>query len=183
MAYKPARVFYTHLQNNKTTNWLHGKEVFYMQKGVRFYVDKRSRGKVFVIEAKITGEIYLWDSNYTAHIKPRHPEISIKKIQRTLKDPDVIYKCSKKSPTLYYYKIIQSTEYCVVVSNNKYDKGKTNVVVTAYPDDHRDRFHWEKDYCCYRKSDVQAASYLDYLKENIQILSSADRMGCAGTAI
>ncbi|WP_160680906.1 hypothetical protein [Clostridium sp. C8-1-8] len=51
----------------------------------------------FKINGKLHEKIVLHNVNYNNHIKKRHPDISHKKIEEILNEPDYVYKRSNKS--------------------------------------------------------------------------------------
>lgn len=103
---------------------------------------------IFKLEGKLHKRIVLYNCNYKNHIKTSHPEINIKKIEIILKEPDYIYKASRKSDIYYYEKKIKGETYRVVIQ--KYKK-HVKKVVTGYKVFDEDRFTIKHVHCIYDK--------------------------------
>lgn len=94
---------------------------------MKYYFEDNSM--IFKLEGKLHERIILYSSNYRNHIKVKHTEITMKKIEEILKEPDYIYKPSKSSKDFYYEKNIGLETYRVVISDYK---KHVKCVITAY---------------------------------------------------
>jgi len=119
---------------------------------MKYYYE--SKHLIFKLEGKLHNRIVLHSNNYRKHIKVRHPEISMKKIEEILKEPDYIYKPSRKGLVYYYEKNFQEDTYRVVIE--KYKK-HVKEVITAYKVDDKDKYTVKHVYCAYDKN-----SFVDY---------------------
>lgn len=115
---------------------------------------------IFKIEGKLHNKIVLYNCNYRNHIKVRHPEISMKKIEKILKEPDFIYKPSRNSRLFYYEKKIEGDTYRVVIQSCK---KHVKEVVTGYKVFDEDKFTVKHVYCVYDKNTF--VDYDDIVKE------------------
>lgn len=105
---------------------------------------------VFRIKTKIHNKVILYNKNYKSHIKVRHPEITLNKIQKILEEPDFIYKRSKNSHEYYYEKKFGKYTYRIVVVSSY--KKHIKEVVTAYKvDKNKDDFTIKHVCCIYDK--------------------------------
>ena len=66
----------------------------------------KDRFKIFKLVGKLHKKIILYSANYKNHIKLKHPEMTMRKIEVILNSPDYVYKSSWSSKTYYYEKII-----------------------------------------------------------------------------
>ena len=112
--------------------------------------------KVFKLEGKLHKKIILYYANYKDHIKV--PEMTIKKIEQILNQPDYVYKQSRNSSIFYYEKNILNETYRVVIETYK---KHIKSVVTAYNVKSKDGFTIKHIYCVYDKD-----TFIDY--EDIQ---------------
>ncbi|GFZ30112.1 hypothetical protein CSC2_06380 [Clostridium zeae] len=120
-----------------------------------FYEDKLL---CFKINGKLHEKIVLHNNNYINHIKKRHSDINLKKIEEILYAPDYVYKRSNKSKDYYYEKNFNGDIYRVVIDDYKKHVKK---VVTAYKIDHKDEFTTKHIYCIYDKE-----TFVEYAEIN-----------------
>lgn len=113
---------------------------------------------IFKITGKLHEKVILYNRNYKNHIKVKHPEITIKKIETILNAPDYVYKRSCNGKTYYYEKNILDETYRVVIETYK---KHVKCVVTAYKVTGKERFTVKHAYCVYDKN-----TFIDY--EDIQ---------------
>ncbi|OPJ55201.1 hypothetical protein [Clostridium chromiireducens] len=114
--------------------------------------------KIFKLEGKLHKKIILYYANYKNHIKVRHPEMTMKKIEEILNEPDFVYKQSRNSSIFYYEKNILNETYRVVIETYK---KHIKSVVTAYNVKSKEGFTIKHIYCVYDKN-----TFIDY--EDIQ---------------
>lgn len=117
--------------------------------------------KIYKIKAKKHDKVILYNINFKKHIKISHPEMTIKKIQEILENPDYVYTPSRNSTRYYYEKNFKDGTYRVVI--NKYKRKNTKVVVTGYKVNNEDEFTIKHIHCvCDKKTHV---SYEDIERE------------------
>ncbi len=105
--------------------------------------------KIYKIKAKKHDKVILYNINFKKHIKISHPEMTIKKIQEILENPDYVYTSSGNSTHYYYEKNFKDGTYRVVI--NKYKRKNTKVVVTGYKVNNEDEFTIKHVHCVYDK--------------------------------
>ncbi|NLK94531.1 MAG: hypothetical protein GX275_04975 [Clostridiales bacterium] len=113
---------------------------------------------IIKLKGKLHERIILYYANYKNHIKYKHTEITMKKIEEILKEPDYIYKPSKNNKYYYYEKNFGLETYRVVIG--KY-KRHVKCVITAYNIKDEGDFTVKHALCVYDKN-----TYKDY--EDIQ---------------
>ncbi|UZT06190.1 hypothetical protein ONV75_16545 [Clostridium sp. LQ25] len=114
---------------------------------MEYYYEELSM--IFKIKTRIHNKVILYNKNYKNHIKNRHPEMTLNKIQKILEEPDFIYTNSKSSGNYYYEKNFGKYTYRVVV---KTCRKHVKEVVTAYKvDKKKDAFTIKHVYCIYDK--------------------------------
>lgn len=106
---------------------------------------------VFKLEGKVHKKILLYNANFKSHIKVKHPEMTLEKIEVILKDPDYVFRMSNNNPECYYEKIIGDSNYRVVVSRRK---KHIKEVVTAYKINEEERFTIKHNHCIYDKENI-----------------------------
>lgn len=104
--------------------------------------------KVFKLGGKLHEKIVLFNIYFKNHIKDRHPETNIEKIQEILENPDYVYKQSRNSSCYFYEKSFGEDNYRVVIDTYKKHVKK---VITAYKIDSEDEFTVKHVYCVYDK--------------------------------
>lgn len=120
----------------------------------------KDRFKIFKLVGKLHKKIILYNGNYKNHIKVKHPEMTMKKIEEILNSPDYVYKSSWSSKTYYYEKIIVNETYRVVIETYKKN---VKCVVTAYKVSREEGFTVKHVYCVYDKDTF--VEYEDIQKE------------------
>lgn len=120
----------------------------------------KDRFKIFKLVGKLHKKIILYSANYKNHIKLKHPEMTMRKIEVILNSPDYVYKSSWSSKTYYYEKIIGNETYRVVIETYK---KHIKYVVTAYKVSEEERFTAKHAYCVYDKDTFM--EYEDIQKE------------------
>ena len=120
----------------------------------------KDRFKIFKLVGKLHKKIILYSANYKNHIKLKHPEMTMRKIEVILNSPDYVYKSSWSSKTYYYEKIIGNETYRVVIETYK---KHIKCVVTAYKVSEEERFTAKHAYCVYDKDTFM--EYEDIQKE------------------
>lgn len=107
---------------------------------------------VYKFKGKLHKKIILYHINYKKHIKCRHMEVSLNKIESILKEPDYIYKPSINSKTYYYERRFGRNTYRVVV-----DKCKRNTkeIITAYKVTEKQEFNKKHAHCVYDYKDIK----------------------------
>lgn len=125
---------------------------------MKYYFEDNSM--IFKLEGKLHERIILYSSNYRNHIKVKHTEITMKKIEEILKEPDYIYKPSRSSKDFYYEKNIGLETYRVVISDYK---KHVKCVITAYNVKEEDYFTLKHVLCVYDKKTYK--DYVDVQKE------------------
>ncbi|NFO14820.1 hypothetical protein FDB34_11570 [Clostridium botulinum] len=113
---------------------------------------------IFKLMGRLHKKIVIYNLNYKKHIKVKHPEMNLKKIEKILKEPDYIYKSSCNSEEYYYEKKFNEETYRVVISTYK---KHVKCVVTAYKVDKKERFTVKHVRCVYDKD-----TFIEY--EDIQ---------------
>jgi len=106
---------------------------------------------IFKLEGELHKKIILYYANYKNHIKVRHPEMAINKIEEILNEPDYVYKQSRNSTIFYYEKNILDETY----------KRHVKHVITAYNVTAEKGFTVKHVHCVYDKD-----TFIDY--EDIQ---------------
>lgn len=105
--------------------------------------------KIFKIKTIIHNKVLLYNKNYRNHIRIRHPEMTLGKIENILQEPDLIYKSSRNSKNYYYEKKFGNDTYRVVV---KKCIKHVKEVITAYKvNKNEDYFTIKHVYCVYDK--------------------------------
>lgn len=122
-----------------------------------YYKDKF---KIFKLKGKLHERVVLYNGNYTNHIKVKHQEITLKKIEEILKEPDYIYKSSCKGQNYYYEKNFNKETYRVVISDYK---KHVKCVITAYNVKEEKYFTVKHVRCIYDKNIDK--DYEDIVKE------------------
>ena len=120
----------------------------------------KDRFKIFKLVGKLHKKIILYSANYKNHIKLKHPEMTMRKIEVILNSPDYVYKSSWSSKTYYYEKIIGNETYRVFIETYK---KHIKCVVTAYKVSEEERFTAKHAYCVYDKDTFM--EYEDIQKE------------------
>ena len=120
----------------------------------------KDRFKIFKLVGKLHKKIILYSANYKNHIKLKHPEMTMRKIEVILNSPDYVYKSSWSSKTYYYEKIIGNETYRVVIETYK---KHIKCVVTAYKVSEEERFTAKHAHCVYDKDTFM--EYEDIQKE------------------
>ncbi|QAA31311.1 hypothetical protein [Clostridium manihotivorum] len=113
---------------------------------MRYYYD--GKAKVFKMRGRVHDKIILYNVNYKKHIKIRHPEIDISKIDEILKEPDFVYKSSTNTKIYYYEKEYLDYTYRVVIGSFK---KSTKEVITAYKVNNKNKLTIKHAYCVYDK--------------------------------
>lgn len=119
---------------------------------MKYYIEDNFM--IFKLEGKLHERIILYSGNYKNHIKVKHPEVTMKKIEEILKEPDYIYKPSKCNKDYYYEKNFGLETYRVVISNYK---KHVKCVITAYNVKEEEYFSVKHALCVYDKN-----TYKDY---------------------
>ncbi|MDK2828905.1 MAG: hypothetical protein PWP67_1718 [Clostridium butyricum] len=122
---------------------------------------------IFKIKTIIHNKVILYNKNYKNHIKIRHPEMTLDKIQKILEQPDFIYKSSRNSKEYYYEKKFGKNIYRAVV---KKCVKHVKEVVTAYKvDKKKDAFTIKHVYCIYDKD-----TFWNYYERKLEMEQDID---------
>ena len=81
------------------------------------YTKTGKRIGIYEFEGKLHQKIMLEKEQFYNHIKAKHPEITLEIIEEVLQDPDHVTKQSKSRKEHYYQKLINNTDFFIVVSD------------------------------------------------------------------
>ncbi|CDM67875.1 hypothetical protein CM240_0710 [Clostridium bornimense] len=128
---------------------------------MKYYFEEKLM--VFKLEGKVHKKILLYNANFHSHIKVKHPEMTLKKIEGILKDPDYVFRMSNNNPECYYEKIIGDHNYRVVVSRRK---KHVKEVVTAYKVSNEEEFTIKHTHCIYDRNNKLHYTKINETLEN-----------------
>lgn len=110
-----------------------------------YYKDK---ALIYKLDGVLNHKIIMFKSNFKKHINFKHKEVTLEIIEEVLKDPDYVYKPSKRSEDFYYEKDINEKTFRVIVG--KYRTGVKNVI-TAYEYENKEAYSPKHVICSYDK--------------------------------
>lgn len=109
-----------------------------------------------LLMSKLHGEVELYDIQLREHIKSKHHNVSLTKIESIVTDPDAIYKESKNSKTYFYEKKIGEHMYRTVISKNYKSRkiGRRKVIATTYKVRNYKWYDPKLTICLYERGDI-----------------------------